>query len=51
MREKMKGREVSEETRQKMRESQKKRFELNPISNETRQKMSKSKRKEEYAIN
>ena len=51
MREKMKGREVSEETRQKMRESQKKRFELNPISDETRQKMSKSKRKEQYATN
>ena len=51
MKEKMTGRQFSEDTRQKMREAQIKRFKLNPMSNETKEKMSKSKKKEEDVVN
>ena len=46
----MKNRVFSDETRQKMKDAQKKRFALNPISNETKAKMSQSKRNN-HAIN
>jgi len=46
MQAKMKNRVFSDETKQKMREAQQKRFALNPVSEETRLKLSQSKRKE-----
>ena len=48
---KMKNRVISDETKQKMRDAQKKRFANNPVSKETKAKMSQSKKGEHNATN